>query len=464
MPDNKPNILYLHCHDAGRYIEPFGFGSTPNLLKFARQGVLFRNNYCAAPTCSASRASLLTGMAPHSNGMFGLAHLGWKLNDYKQHIIHTLHDQGYHSALAGVQHVASFEDKNAADIIGYKEQIERLKVPSKGPHHHGNADRGIAAGAAEWLKNRKSEEPFFLAVGFIFPHRKYMPAEPENNPKEDPRYIQPPRPLPDTPEVRQDIANYAASVRVMDEAAGTVLDALEESGHADNTLVIATTDHGIAFPYMKANLTDHGCGTYLMFRGPGLAEGRVSDALTSHIDVFPTVCDILGIDHPDWLQGQSLLPILKGKTDEVNEQIFVENTFHAAYEPMRGIRTKRYKYILKYDEEWKKTVQPNCDDGLSKHVWQEYGWGNHEQPFTQLYDLIFDPNEINNLAGNPEYADIEKDLKDRLQLWMEKTEDKLLDGPVPLIEGGKMWPVDMNNLEDLPKEKRGRAKFMKDIE
>jgi arylsulfatase A-like enzyme len=378
----RPNILYLHCHDAGRYIEPFGCGvRTPHLMNLARHGMLFRNNYCAAPTCSASRAALLTGTAPHSNGMFGLAHIGWKLNDYKQHIIHTLHDAGYYSALCGVQHVANFNKGDAADIIGYKERIQPVEVKTEHNHREGH-DRGVAAGASQWLKDRKSDEPFFLAVGFVFPHRVYLKADPENHPEEDSRYMQPPRPLPDTPEVRQDIADFAASVRVMDECAGQVLDALETFGFADNTLVIATTDHGIAFPYMKANLTEHGSGTYLMLKGPGIPEGRVIDALTSHIDVFPTVCDILGIDHPDWLQGQSLLPLIKGETDEVNEQVYVENTFHAAYEPMRGIRTKRYKYILKYDEEWKQTVQPNCDDGLSKKVWQDHGWGKHEQPFT----------------------------------------------------------------------------------
>ena len=88
---NPPNILYIHSHDTGRYIQPFGYAfDTPNLQKLAEEGVLFRHCHCANPTCSPSRASLLTGTYPHQNGMFGLAHRGWRLNDYHEHILHTL--------------------------------------------------------------------------------------------------------------------------------------------------------------------------------------------------------------------------------------------------------------------------------------------------------------------------------------------------------------------------------------
>ncbi|MGD2175797.1 MAG: sulfatase-like hydrolase/transferase, partial [Candidatus Brocadiaceae bacterium] len=121
---DRPNILYLHSHDTGRYVRPYGFGvPTPNIQRLAEQGVLFRRSFCTNPTCSASRASLLTGRWPHCNGMTGLAHRGWRLNDYGRHIIHTLHEHDYHSALCGVQHVASFRDGNASDIIGYREHL-----------------------------------------------------------------------------------------------------------------------------------------------------------------------------------------------------------------------------------------------------------------------------------------------------------------------------------------------------
>src|SRR5713226_42254 len=112
---DRPNILYLHSHDTGRYIEPYGYEvPAPNLKKLAESGVMFRHAYNAAPTCSPSRASLLTGHCPHNNGMFGLAHRGFGLNDYKRHILHTLRPAGYYSALFGVQHVA-----RKPETIGY---------------------------------------------------------------------------------------------------------------------------------------------------------------------------------------------------------------------------------------------------------------------------------------------------------------------------------------------------------
>src|ERR1044071_684549 len=104
----RPNILYIHSHDSGRYLQPYGHAiPAPNLQRLANQGVLFRQAFNAAPTCSPSRASLLTGMCPHSNGMFGLAHRGFVLNDYKKHIIHTLRSAGYRSTLIGLQHIAA---------------------------------------------------------------------------------------------------------------------------------------------------------------------------------------------------------------------------------------------------------------------------------------------------------------------------------------------------------------------
>ena len=110
---DRPNILYLHSHDTGRYIQPYGHNvPTPNLQVLAEQGVLFRQSFCAGPTCSPSRACLVTGMWPHSSGMIGLAHRGFALNDYTQHIVHTMRQAGYHSTLIGVQHVAARPELN----------------------------------------------------------------------------------------------------------------------------------------------------------------------------------------------------------------------------------------------------------------------------------------------------------------------------------------------------------------
>ena len=106
-PFMRPNILYIHSHDTGRYVQPYGYQvPTPNIQMLADQGVLFREAFCVAPTCSGSRASLLTGQYCHNNGMMGLAHRGWSLNDYGKHWVHTLREAGYRSALIGEQHIS----------------------------------------------------------------------------------------------------------------------------------------------------------------------------------------------------------------------------------------------------------------------------------------------------------------------------------------------------------------------
>jgi N-sulfoglucosamine sulfohydrolase len=415
----RPNILYLHSHDTGRYIQPYGYNvPTPNLQRLAEQGVLFRQSFCAGPTCSPSRAALVTGMWPHSSGMIGLAHRGFQLNDYTQHIVHTLRRAGYTSTLIGVQHVAA-----TPETIGY----DRV-VPLKG-----HRAEYVAPAALEFL-NSASGEPFFLSVGFSETHRAFH----EPGPAEDPRYCLPPHPLPDTPATRQDMAAFKASAHVLDEGMGAVLDALDANGLAENTLVICTADHGIAFPGMKCNLTDHGIGVMLIVRGPGgFKGGQVNDAMVSHVDIFPTICDLLDIDAPPWLQGTSMMPLIRGQVDEIHDEVFAEVTYHAAYEPKRAVRTKQYKYIRRFDGRTK-PVLPNCDDSPSKDVWLEHGWQDRAPEPEQLYDLVFDPNESDNLVCDPSRAEILAEMRDRLERWMQDTDDPLLDGPVPAPSGTRV--------------------------
>ncbi|NLX17055.1 MAG: sulfatase-like hydrolase/transferase, partial [Ramlibacter sp.] len=229
---SQPNILYLHSHDTGRYIEPYGHAiPTPNLMGLARRGVLFRRACSMAPTCSPSRAALLTGQAPHSAGMLGLAHRGFRLHDYGQHIVHTLRAAGYRSTLIGEQHVAK-----DATVIGYDEI-----VPLRSTHA-----QDVAPAAAAFLASAP-QQPFFLNVGFNETHREF----PEPSAQEDPRYTLPFPVLPDTPEVRRDVAAFKASARQLDDGIGAVLHALHEAGLAQNTLILYTADHGPAFPGMK---------------------------------------------------------------------------------------------------------------------------------------------------------------------------------------------------------------------
>ncbi|MBM3190888.1 MAG: sulfatase, partial [Chloroflexi bacterium] len=297
MVSNRPNILYIHSHDTGRYIQPYGYAvPTPALQRLAEQGVLFRQAFNVAPTCSPSRAGLVTGMCAHSAGMIGLAHRGFSLNDYRKHIVHTLRGAGYESTLIGIQHVAA-----RAETIGYDRVVP---LESRRAEH-------VAPAAAAFVRSRPAQ-PFFLSVGFFETHREF----PEPGSAGDARYMRPPEPLPDTPETRYDMAAFQASARLLDEGVAVVLHALDEAGLAENTLVICTTDHGIAFPGIKCNLTDHGIGVMLVLRGPGgFRGGRVLDGMVSHTDIFPTLCELLDIEAPAWLQGRSIMPLVRGEVD-----------------------------------------------------------------------------------------------------------------------------------------------------
>jgi arylsulfatase A-like enzyme len=227
------------------------------------------------------------------------------------------------------------------------------------------------------------------------------------------------------------MANYIASVRTMDACCGVVLDALESSGLAENTLVIATTDHGIAFPMCKCTLTDRGLGVYLILRGPGgFLGGKVIDGLVSQIDLYPTLCELLQLEPPNWLQGRSFLPLVRGDRSEIHDELYGEVTHHVAYEPMRSIRTQRYRYIRRFHPEPAGPVLPNCDHGLSKRFLLRHGWAAQTLPAESLFDTVYDPNETHNLASDAAYAEIKADLAARLHRWMERTADPLLQDPV----------------------------------
>ena len=407
----RPNIIYLHSHDTGRYVQPYGYDvPTPNIQRLADEGILFRQAFCAAPTCSPSRAALLTGQSAHSSGMTGLVNRGFGLADYSQHMLHTLRGAGYYSCLAGLQHLAK-----DPTVLGFDE----IRKPEN------NHVQNVAPTAIEFL-NKPAQQPFFLDIGFFENHRKF----PEPGPLDDPRHCRPPAPLPDTPETRYDMAAYRTMARDLDEGIGAILYALDATGLADNTLIINTTDHGVAFPGCKCNLTDHGMGVMLIMRGPGgFTGGKICDAMVSHIDIFPTLCDLLEIDEPAWLQGTSMLPLINDEAAEINDAVFAEVSYHAAYEPQRAVRTQRYKYIRRYVEH-DGPILPNCDDSPSKDVWLQHGWQERSIAPEQLYDVVFDPNETSNLIADSAHQSVLKDLRARLDQWMEETDDPLLQGPV----------------------------------
>lgn len=428
---NRNNILYLHSHDTGTYVQPYGHAvATPHIQDFAQQGVLFRKAFCEAPTCSPSRAALLTGQAAHSCGMFGLVNRGFSLRDETKVLPKALLAAGYETLLAGVTHIV-----RDPTTLGYGSILA-------------TSDSGlsVAAAAVDYLTS-SPRQPFFLDVGFYPTHRPF----PEPVTGDDPRYTRPPAPLPDTPETRRDMASFNTSARLLDNCVGAVLHALDKSGLADNTLVILTTDHGIAFPGMKCTLTDHGMGVMLILRGPASCDGTlrfsggsVVDALVSHIDLFPTLCEVAGLPPPSWLQGVSLVPLVNAQCPSVRDEVFAEVNFHCGYEPMRAVRTPRWKYIRRFHD-YPVTFAANCDPSPSKDTFLQYGWEHRPVSPEELYDLVFDPSEACNLADNPGHATVLNELRGRLDRWMRETEDPLLSGSIRPPAGAQVnAPTDLH--------------------
>ncbi len=410
------NVLYVHTHDSGRYIGPYGYQTlSPNIDTLGKDSLVFRHCYCAGPTCSPSRAAFLTGTWPHCNGMIGLAHRGFRINNYRMHAARVFGENGYETILSGIQH----EAENGLDI-GYHRVFNQPETKDMYISDPASFDGRSTEELCSYLEGRASGRPFFASLGFISCHREF----PVGNLNKD--YIAPPPQLYDCGENREDMAGYLASVKIADECVGRLMDVMKKKHLYENTIIIFTTDHGIAFPWMKCNLYDTGIGVACMIRCPGnKRNGQVSDALVSQIDILPTLYELCGIQIPEWVTGKSLLPIINGECEKINDEIFAEVTYHASYEPMRCIRTDRYKFIRRFDSN-SHIIPSNIDNGPAKQFLLKSGLLEKRNQEEMLFDLYLDPMERENLVGEEKYGEIYHVLTEKLRNWMEDTEDILL--------------------------------------
>lgn len=429
------NILYIHTHDTGRVIGPYGYKTpTPELEAFAGEAAVFRNAFCAGPTCSPSRAAMLSGTYPHQNGMLGLAQRGFSM-DYGRHLVNFLKDRGYETVLCGIQHEAGWylDHGEGGAKIGYDKVLTRDGKDFR-QEDLTDWDKENAMEVCRWLRNCGGERPFFLSYGMYATHRRF-PDRVDEDIRSD--CSRPPYPMPDCRETREDYGGFLMSLRSADSCFGQVIRCVKQLGLWDNTIVLFTTDHGPAFPFSKCTLYDSGTGVSLMIHVPGM-DGRVIDGLASHVDVFPTLCELLGAEPPAYLEGVSLVPLLTGEREQVRDQVFSEINFHTSYEPARSVRTERYKYIRYYDRDYLKANRSNIDESRSKAFFERNGLENWEKPEEGLYDLLYDPGERNNLAGKAGYEALLEDMRDRLERWQEQTGDPLLKGPIPIDPAWKV--------------------------
>jgi arylsulfatase A-like enzyme len=431
-----PNVLLVHCHDLGRQLGCYGADTeTPHIDSLAAEGVRFDRYFCTAPQCSPSRGSITTGKHPQRNGLMGLTNVGgWELPRGEVTLPTCFSAAGYRTHLLGVQHEV---DDDPGERLGY----DTVRSES-------NRALDVAETFAASLDDlTDGGEPFFASLGFAEPHRDYRreAVDEAAYAARDPQEIALPGFLADRPGVRQDMADARTLIEeTTDAAVGVLRDALQAAGVEDDTVIVFTTDHGLAMPGAKGTLYDPGIGTALVVRYPGtVPAGRTDDHLLSNVDLLPTLLGLVGESPPDDIDGRSFAPLLRGTPGEYEprDQIFAGMTWHDAYVPMRGVRTDRYKYIRNYTRMPRVYMPADVFRGKAgQEMVTEYYTAN--RPREELYDLAEDPLEETNLVTGGvyergteptvryEYADVFEDLRDRVDEWQRSSDDPLLDGHV----------------------------------
>ena len=406
----RPNILLVIVHDLGTRLGAYGedSGCTPALDRFASQGVRFTKHFATAPFCSPSRAAIFTGKYPHVNGLMGLVNLGWDLPEGNVTLARMLDEAGYETFLFGLQH----EVKDRARL-GF---LHASAAPG------GHRCDQVTPQVTEFLRDSAAEgRPFYARVGFGEVHRAYDRYE-----ADDPARVEVPPYMKDTPGAREDLAQFGGAIRTMDAAVGRILDALSAAGLEESTLVVFTTDHGIAFPRAKATLYDPGLNTALIMRWPGvIRSGEVCGELLSNVDLLPTLLEATGTPLPGDIQGRSFWGALRGSSFEPREAIFAEKNTQPN-DCKRCVRTERYKYIRNYNEGPMLSLPIDIEKSLTRRDMGD----DHlaPRPPVELYDLENDPPERVNLAGGAEYSEVEKGLAETLDRIMRETNDPLLEG------------------------------------
>jgi len=421
MTDNRPNILVIVSHDIGKHLGCYGVpqAGTPHLDRLASEGVRFDRFYSTSPQCSPARASLFTGRFPHSHGVIGICSTKFDFDLHKdeQHLSSLLHKCGYDTALAGFQH----------------ETIRPHDLPFKKLPNDDSSCDCVADTTVDYLHTRRDDDkPFYLQVGWSQAHR---PFEKFDTPPYTEKGVFLPPWIEDEPSAREDFAAFQGSMHRLDGAMGRIIGALEQTGLAENTILVFIGDHGIPFARGKHSLYEAGCEISALFRWPagGWSGGRTHSEFLSGADLLPTLLDVIGESVGDNVQGRSFRALLDGKDYRTAEAVFTEQNFNAYADVGRAVRTARYKLIANFT--------PGRGFYDSSQLWRPLSTVSFiaDQPRTQhppleFYDLENDPLEKSNLADDAAYGDKVAQLASMLYQWMEETEDPLLQGlPEPPI-------------------------------
>jgi arylsulfatase A-like enzyme len=453
--DTKPNILFLLSDDHSYpYLGCYGNPDTrtPNLDRFAAQGLRCDRMFVTCPQCVPSRASLMSGRSPVAVRMVRFTS---PLPAEVPALPDLLRDKaGYFTGIAGRHyHLEGPHAPRNPELAAVVEKHGLRTFPNRVDYLEKKGGmKDFGAKLAAFLDKAPAGKPWFFWLGFSDPHHPWDTKGPRGVP--DATKLTLPPHLPDLPGVRGDLARYIAEVEHCDGDVQDVLAMLQQRGFADNTLVVFMGDNGMALPHGKGALHDPGLAVPLLVRWPGVIKpGRTTRALISGEDFAPTMLEAAGVTPPKEMSGVSYLKLLRDDPSFTPRQyIFGERGPHggdggmkpdvlaATFDLVRCVRSDRFKLI--YNCTPHGAVAPV--DSQRDPGWQEmqaaHEAGKLAEPFVkayftaprptyELYDLDADPGELHNVAGDPKYADVELDLKRAL------TEKMVLDWdflPTPL--------------------------------
>ena len=450
--DPRPNILLMIADDwswphAGAYGD--SVVRTPEFDRVANEGILFKNAFCPAPSCTPSRLSILTGQYPHriEEGGNHMISFPKKFAVFPE----LLETAGY--AVSRYNKGANFGSR---DGTGWK-------------HDPAGRDYG---GLSLFLDNMARDRPFFFWWGSENPHRPYDAVTSTSSP--DPGEVEVPGFLPDVPLVRRDLSDYMYEVQQFDREVKRAIDILEARDLLENTIVIVTSDNGMPFPRAKANCYDAGTRVPLAVMWQGkTAAGQELDDFINLSDLAPTILEAAGVEIPREMTGRSFYyaideaaakkkfswwdRLLRRKDPRADrDAVFVERERHGlgrgnepgleghlSY-PIRGIRTAEYLYLVNFrphlwpacdppefvdvDPSRSKTAVLETRESIDPAISAYFDLSFGKRPKEELYDVVNDPFQLNNLADDPTYADKKKSLERRLKRWMADTKDPRANG------------------------------------
>ncbi|MBS2210274.1 sulfatase [Carboxylicivirga mesophila] len=432
--DKPLNILLFTADDLG-YEASGTFGRnipdlTPNLDKFADEGVRFDQAHTNSPICMPSRSIMATGLYGVSSGMMGFMHMKKKVPT----TMHTFQDNGYLAGILGKVNHSTPDMQFKWDYVHDYAELGAGRSPSK-----------YAAFSTEFFERCKAEgKPFYFMVNSHDPHRPfYDPEKPmkkgEERPSKlySPDEVEVPGYLPDIPQVRYELACYYNSIRRLDDTFNAVIDALKEAGLYDNTMIVFLSDNGSAFPFAKANTYVASTKTPFYIHHPGMKAGHVDDEhMVAEVDLFATFLDATGITIKEQTDGKSFMPLVKGKKQKDRNYHFGEIDYKIGGKatPMRSVDNKRFRYIFnpwhmtgyRYSNSNEGEILKTIEKDPEYAEYLEWAKMYRYRVPEELYDVVNDPDGTNNLIDDPNYQKELAELQQALRNWMVEKNDPAL--------------------------------------